>query len=100
MPPQRNLDTTRSVFEFVRRLTRQRTGEVYDVDVKPLYGFQAGLWSTPTHEHALPRGIGWQRSSSALRLHDSVRYVLTRILVVNLVANPVVFFSQCSFLLF
>jgi hypothetical protein len=23
-------------------------GEVYDVDVKSLYGFKAGLWCTPT----------------------------------------------------
>ena len=37
-----------SAFDFVRRLTRQRTGEVYDVDVKSLYGFKAGLWCTPT----------------------------------------------------
>ena len=52
--PQRNLGTV-VLSSFVRRLTRQRKDEVYDVDVKSLYGFQAGLWSTPTH--ALPRGI-------------------------------------------
>ena len=40
------LDT--SACAFVRRLTRQRKGEIYDVDVKSLYGFRVGLWSTPT----------------------------------------------------
>ena len=32
----------------IDRLTRQRDGQEYDADVKLLYGFRQGMWSTPT----------------------------------------------------